>query len=98
MDINEQILEELKQIKKLLIVISQEKLVEFKKQIEKEFLTTKQRKEMYDLFDGTKSLKEISEIIKVSFEAVRLFASSLESAGYLEYVINSKSKCPKKIY
>jgi len=98
MDMNDKILEELVQIRKMLTVLSYDKLAEFKKQIEKEYVTTKPRREMYDLFDGTKSLKEISEAVKATFEAVRLFASILEKAGCLEYVSTSKSKNQKKIF
>jgi len=53
---------------------------------------------MYDLFDGTRSLKDISDEVKTSSEAVRQFAVSLEKAGHLEYVTNSKSKCPKRLF
>ena len=57
-----------------------------------------QRKKMYDLFDGTKSLKEIGEEVNTSSEAVRLFAVSLEKAGLIEYVSNTKAKCPKRLF
>lgn len=53
---------------------------------------------MYDLFDGTKSLKEIGEEVNTSSEAVRLFAVSLEKAGLIEYVSNTKAKCPKRLF
>ncbi len=62
------------------------------------YLTTEQRKKMYDLFDGTKSLKEIGEEVNTSSEAVRLFAVSLEKAGLIEYVSNTKAKCPKRLF
>lgn len=97
-DINEKILEELITIRKLLTVISQDKLIDFNEQIKNRYLTTEQRKEMYDMFDGSKSLKEISEEVHTSSEAVRLFAVSLEKAGLLEYVINGKSKYPKRLF
>ena len=97
-NVNERILEELITIRKLLTVISQDKLVDFNEQIKNRYLTTEQRKEMYDLFDGTKSLKEISEAVHTSSEAVRLFAVSLEKAGLLEYIINGKSKYPKRLF
>ena len=98
MNDNERTLNELIEIKKLLFILSNEKRIEFSKTIEKQFLTTIDRKKMYDLFDGTKSLKEISEEVGSTSEAVRLFAASLEKAGYLEYIATSKSKNPKKIY
>ena len=96
--INEQILEELIMIRKLLTILSQDKLEDFNEQIKNRYLTTEQRKKMYDLFDGTKSLKEIGEEVNTSSEAVRLFAVSLEKAGLIEYVSNTKAKCPKRLF
>mgnify|MGYP000052985565 FL=1 len=96
--INEQILEELIMIRKLLTILSQDKLADFNEQIKNRYLTTEQRKKMYDLFDGTKSLKEIGEEANTSSEAVRLFAVSLEKAGLIEYVSNTKAKCPKRLF
>ena len=96
--INEQILEELIMIRKLLTILSQDKLADFNEQIKNRYLTTEQRKKMYDLFDGTKSLKEIGEEVNTSSEAVRLFAVSLEKAGSTEYVSNTKEKCPKRLF
>ena len=98
MDTNERILDELIAIRKMLTVLSQDKLSDFNEQIKSKYLTTGQRQKMYDLFDGTKSLKEISDEVKTSSEAVRLFAVSLEKAGLIEYVTNSKSKCPKRLF
>ena len=96
--INEQILEELIMIRKLLTILSQDKLADFNEQIKNRYLTTEQRKKMYDLFDGTKSLKEIGEEVNTSSEAVRLFAVSLEKAGLIEYASNTKAKCPKRLF
>ena len=96
--INEQILEELIMIRKLLTILSQDKLADFNEQIKNRYLTTEQRKKMYDLFDGTKSLKEIGAEVNTSSEAVRLFAVSLEKAGLIEYVSNTKAKCPKRLF
>ena len=96
--INEQILEEFIMIRKLLTILSQDKLADFNEQIKNRYLTTEQRKKMYDLFDGTKSLKEIGEEVNTSSEAVRLFAVSLEKAGLIEYVSNTKAKCPKRLF
>ncbi len=98
MDINEKILEELIIIRKMLTILSQDKLAVFNDQIKNKYLTTDQRQKMYDLFDGTKSLKEISDEVGTSSEAVRLFAVSLEKAGLLEYVVSSKLKFPKRLF
>ncbi len=98
MDINEKILDELIAIRKMLTILSQDKIDIFNEQIKSKYLTTEQRQKMYDLFDGTKSLKEISDEVKTSSEAVRLFAVSLEKAGLLEYVAESKVKYPKRLF
>ena len=57
MDFNQQIIEELKAIRRLLTIFSQDKLEEFNQNIKTKYLTTPQRQQMYELFDGTKSLK-----------------------------------------
>lgn len=99
MDINEQILEELKAIRKLLTIFSQDKLVEFQEIIHTKYLTTTQRKQMYDLFDGTLSQKEIASKVGVSSEAVRQFVVTLEQAGIIEQVtITGRQKNPKRIF
>lgn len=98
MDLNERILEELIAIRKMLTVLSQDKLSDFNEQVKSKYLTTAQRQKMYDLFDGIKSLKEISDEVGTSSEAVRLFAVSLEKAGLIEYVVSSKTKCPKRLF
>lgn len=99
MDYDELILQELKAIRRLLAIFSQDKLEEFNESIKTKYLTTPQRQQMYELFDGTKSLKEISTTVKVSSEAVRQFAVLLEQAGLIEYVIISgKQKNPKRLF
>ena len=99
MDLNQQVLEELKAIRRLLTIFSQDKLEEFNENIKTKYLTTPQRQQMYELFDGTKSLKEISTVVNVSSEAVRQFTVSLEQAGLIEYVvINGKQKNPKRVF
>lgn len=99
MDNNEKILQELITIRKLLTIFSQDKMEQFNNGIKSKYLTTPQREMMYELFDGTKSLKEIGDIAKTSSEAVRVFASSLEKIGLVEYVeINAKTKYPKKVF
>lgn len=98
MDVNEKILEELVAIRKMLTILSQDKLSDFNEQVKNKYLTTEQRQKMYDLFDGTKTLKEIGAEVGTSSEAVRLFAVSLEKAGLLEYIADGKSKCPKRIF
>ena len=93
------IYDELVRIRRLLTVLSQDKLMSFNETIEKTYLTTDPRKQMYDLFDGDNSLKMIAETVKVSPQAVGKFAIQLEKAGLLEYItINDRSKNPKRIF
>lgn len=99
MEINEQILDELKAIRKLLTILSQDKLTAFQENIRSTYLTTPQRQQMYDLFDGTFSQKEIAIKVGISSEGVRQFVVALEQAGLVDQVaINGKQKNPKRIF
>ena len=98
MDVNERILEELIAIRKLLTVFSQDKLDEFNISIKNKYLTTSQREQMYNLFDGSLGFKEIGATVGTSSEAVRQFAVMLEKSGLIEYVQNGKNKCPKRVF
>ena len=99
MDKNEQILEELRAIRKLLTIFAQDKVDAFNEKIRVKYLTTTQRQQMYDLFDGTNSQKEIASNVGVSTEGVRQFVVALEQAGLVEQVaINAKQKNPKRIF
>ncbi len=99
MDVNEQILEELKAIRRLLTIFSQDKLDEFNEKIKTKYLTTPQREQMYELFDGTKTLKEIATLVGISSDGVRKFCVSLEQAGLVEMIaVNGKQRNPKRIF
>ena len=99
MNIKEQILEELKAIRKLLTVFSQDKLAEFQETIRVKYLTTPQRQQMYELFDGTISQKETANKVGVSSEGVRQLVILLEQAGIVEQVaVNGKQKNPKRVF
>lgn len=99
MSTEEQILNELIEIRKLLTIFAQDKLDEFNEKIRVRYLTTPERRQMYDLFDGEKTLKEIASEIKVSHEAVRKFTVVLEQDGLITYVRpDAKSKCPKRLF
>ena len=98
MNNNDRILEELIAIRKLLTIFSQDKLDEFHASIKNKYLTTPQRQEMYDMFDGSASLKEIGKLVGTSSEAVRQFAVTLEKAGLIEYVQDGKTKYPKRVF
>lgn len=96
---NELILEELKSIRRLLTILTQDKLNDFNQNIKKKYLTTEQRISMYELFDGEHSLKEIGEKVKVTPRGVSKFAVLLVNANLLEYVeIDGKQKNPKRLF
>ena len=98
MNTNERILEELIAIRKLMTIFAQDKLDEFQASIKSKYLTTSQRQQMYDLFDGATSLKDIGAAVGTSSEAVRQFAVALEKAGLVEYVLDGKTKFPKRVF
>lgn len=93
-----QILAELTHIRRLLTVLSQDKLQSFNESIEKKYLTTEQRRQMYELFDGENSYKTIADSVGVSSEAVRKFSVILEQAGLVELVPAGKTKNPKRVF
>ncbi len=94
----EQILNELKQIRRFLTVLSQDKLENFNGEIQSKYLTTPQRHQMYDMFDGVNTYQTIADTVKYSKEAVRLFAVQLERAGIVEIISNGQNKYPKKLF
>ena len=93
----QQILDELTQIRKMLTIISQDKLDSFNESIDKRFLTTDQRRQMYELFDGENSYKVIADAVKFSSEGVRKFAVQLEQAALVE-LVRCKTKNPKRVF
>ena len=99
MNYDEKIFQELVEIRKLLTIFAQDKLDEFHANIQAKYLTTPERQQMYELFDGEKSLKEISDIVKISLEGVRKFCIILEQAGLIDMIeINKKQKNPKRLF
>ena len=96
--LTQQILNELTQIRKMLTILSQDKLESFNESINKRFLTTEQRRQMYELFDGENSYKEIADTVGFSSEGVRKFVIQLEQAGLVELVPAGKTKNPKRVF
>ena len=93
-----QILSELIQIRRLLTVLSQDKLDSFTESINKKFLTTSERRQMYEMFDGENSYKAIAVAVNLSAEGVRKFSMQLEQAGLVELVAAGKTKNPKRVF
>ena len=94
----QQILSELTQIRRMLTILSQDKLETFNENIRKKYLTTDQRRQMYEMFDGANSYKVIADSVKFSSEGVRKFAVQLEQAGLVELVPAGKTKNPKRVF
>ncbi|MEM2154615.1 MAG: hypothetical protein QXY76_06855 [Nitrososphaeria archaeon] len=78
---NELILKELKAIKKILLLANSKQI---EQEIEK-IASTEERKCMWVLMDGNRTIKEIASIIKVTVRAVQIFASQAYAAGLIEY-------------
>jgi iron only hydrogenase large subunit-like protein len=78
---NELILKELKVIKKILLLANSKQV---EQEIEK-IASTDERKRMWVLMDGKRTVKEIADIIKVTVRAVQLFSSQAREAGLVEY-------------
>lgn len=95
---DQEILTELVQIRRLLTILTQDKLEEFQASIQKKYLTTDQRRKMYDLFDGENSYKAIADNISFTSEGVRKFALLLEQAGLVEHVQVGKTRNPKRLF
>lgn len=97
-ELNEKLLAKLDEIIRLLKPISYAKSSEFGEMIEQQFLTTPERKKMYNLFDGKHSQQEIAKEVGVKDATVSIFVSDLESKGLIEIKKKGRSKIPVKIY
>lgn len=90
------ILKELNRIGKMLTILSQDKRESFNEMVNKKYLTTAQRRHMYELFDGNNSYRDIAETVKLSAEGVRKFAVQLEEAGLVEFISAGRTQNPKR--
>lgn len=77
----EQILDELKEIRQLLQIQNVAHISRVKEIIDREYLTTENRRKIYNLFDGKHSMKDIAKKLKISEEGVRRFLEELENIG-----------------
>ena len=68
-----------------------------RQRLEKEFLTSAQRKKMYHEFDGTQSYETIAKKAGVTQEAVRLLATSLQEKGMVVLDKRGARTCPRKL-
>lgn len=72
-----EVLDELSKIRQLLEILTEDAL---RKKLEK-VATTKERKKMWRLFDGTLSTEEIAKKVNVTQRAVQIFIRELKEMG-----------------
>jgi hypothetical protein len=65
--------------------------------LDKEFLTSAQRKKMYQEFDGTQSYEVIAKKVGVTAEAVRQLSISLEGQGFVALEKQGARTCPRRL-
>lgn len=66
------------------------------KRFRKDFLTSDMRRQTYPLFDGTKTLKEISEITGQKQNSIQIFAQQLVENDLLEVTKQGNNKIYSK--
>ena len=89
----EQILSELLQEVKLLTVTTKAVALQ---RFKADFLTSEQRKQAYELFDGTKTLKEISELINAKLNTLQVFAQQLVQKDLVDVVKQGNNRMISK--
>ncbi|MFT4104725.1 MAG: hypothetical protein QM657_03110 [Lacrimispora sp.] len=85
----EEILEE---IQLLSVSIKSDALQKFNK----EFITSDLKQEMYNSFDGMRTLQQISEDIKCKINTLQIFAQQLIERNLVDFTVQGKSRILKK--
>lgn len=88
----------LDEIIRLLSVIAQPMKREFTEYLTSKFLSTDDRKKMYDLIDGKRTIGEIAKSVKVTHEAVRSFVNELATENLIIIEKVEGSNIPKKLF
>lgn len=70
---------------------------ELRKILNNQYLTTKKRKVMYNMFDGKTSMQEIAKKLGVTFEAVRRLKVALEQDRLIKIKKEGKTEYPQKL-
>jgi hypothetical protein len=68
-----------------------------RQRLEKEFLTSPQRKKMYAEFDGKQSYEVIGKKVGVSAEAVRQLTVLLQAQGFVSLEKDGAKTCPRRL-
>ncbi len=90
-------LEILKEIRDGVRLIAAAMAEPLRKRLEEEFLTSPQRKRMYQEFNGSQPYEVIGGKVGVTAEAVRQFAVSLQETGLVVLSKQGNKTCPKKV-
>ena len=85
-----QLLQELRAIKKILLLANSE-IIEGELS---KIATTDERRRIWVLIDGERTVKDLAKEVKVTERAVHYFLSALRAAGFIEY---TRGKPPRKI-
>jgi hypothetical protein len=93
----EAILAELRKISVYLALLAGDKIAEKRSKLEVEYLTTTQRRQMWELMDGTRNLSEIAGEVPVSSEYVRLFVNDLEKEQMVEVRLEGGKRYPRRL-
>ena len=88
----------LDEIIRLVRIIAMPRVKELKEHIEAKFLNTKERKKMYELIDGKKTIGEIAKKVNVTHEAVRLFVRDMETEELIQIEKVRSSNIPKRLF
>jgi hypothetical protein len=91
------ILAELRKMSFYLALLAGDKIAEKRSKLEVEYLTTPQRRQMWELMDGARNLSEIAGEVHVSSEAVRLFVNDLERAQIVEIRLKGSRRYPRRL-
>jgi hypothetical protein len=93
----EAMLAELRRISSYLALLAGDKIAEKRSKLETQYLTTPQRRQAWDLMDGTRNLSDIANEISLSSEAVRLFVNSLEKEQMVEVRLEGGKRYPRRL-
>jgi len=91
-----QIIKILQQIRDELSLLTGQLKIEAQNRFFKDFLTTDQRKAIYNLFDGKRDAAEIAKIVNCSLRNVQIFIKELEDKDLIEIRHEGRTKIPMK--
>lgn len=91
------ILGELRQIRAVQQLLARASMDELQGKLESRYLTTDERRNMYRLADGRRTVSDIAREVKKTPEAVRQLMAELERAGYVQIVKDGKASVLRRL-